>query len=210
MQRQKRKIKQIAKYIGTGLASIIIFLLTIVFITGDFGLTNYLISSAEARAFKNDNTFIDKIGLRLLYNGMIISSRLQYPQASKFLYHYCYNNGDTLFFDPKPLMKSEEVQQALKSGKKGIVFKSGPEVNKNFHFVKNTNEDLYFAFDVLHIRQTKNKIVLYDNYYFQPLNKRTKPLFEIGKIKFRLNDGLTKVAFPNAKPFVAYAEVYKN
>ncbi|RZK21282.1 MAG: hypothetical protein EOO43_10680 [Flavobacterium sp.] len=192
-----------------GLVATIAFLLMVIFVTGDLGLTNYLISAAEVRAFKNKNTAADKIGLRLLYNGMIISSRFQLPLASKCLNHYCYNNGDTLYFDPKPLLVNKEVQKAILSRKKGIVFKSGPEVNKNFHFVKTTDKDLYFAFDVLHIRQTKHKIIFYDTYYFQPLERRTRPLFEIGKIKFRLNDGLIKVAYPEAKPFVAYAEVNK-
>ncbi len=131
---------------------------------------------------------------------------VRFPLAASLLEHYCAGSADTLRFDAAPLMRDAAVQSALRANKRGIVFKKQPAQNPDYYVVGKTNLAFYYAFDLLRIKMCRKGVAFYDDYYFQPLAGNVRPLFQFGKIKVRLNDGLIKVAYPDAKPFVAYGE----
>ncbi|MBF9142018.1 hypothetical protein [Hymenobacter properus] len=177
----------------------------VLYTVGDFGLTQRVLNGVESRALAGRSTRLDQFGLRLLYGALQLGGRVVYPQAAELLGHYCGGRGDTLRFDAQPLLRHPEVQQALRLQKPGITFRhqaaAGP-----FYIARRTDWGLYYAFDLLYIRQAPGTVVFYDNYFFQPLARRSYTRFNFGRLHCKLNDGLIRVAYPQAKPFVAYAK----
>ncbi|RYY13017.1 MAG: hypothetical protein EOO36_16550 [Cytophagaceae bacterium] len=72
--------------------------------------------------------------------------------------------------------------------------------------VRKTDWPLYYTFDLLYIRQRGGKAIFYDNYFFQPVARRSYARFRVGKIGVQLNDGLIRVAYPQARAFVACSQ----
>ncbi|MBG8553849.1 hypothetical protein [Hymenobacter guriensis] len=177
-----------------------------IFVTGDFGAAQYILNGIEARALANQSTISDRLVLKALYQVMIISGKWRYPRAGEFLAYYCSGQGDTLHFDAKPLLRHPEMQLALRHHKQAITFRHQPQRNPQHHVVRHTDWDLYYAFDLLFIRQKYGRVSLYDQYYFQPLARKSHTPFHFGKIHFKLNDGLIHVAYPAAKMFTTYGE----
>jgi len=174
--------------------------------TGDFGLTQRWLNGVERRALAGRSTTADHLGLRLLYDGLWLGGQVAYPQAAQLLGHYRAGSGDTLRFDAGPLLRHPEVRQALRQGKPGITFRHQAAGTSPFHVVKKTDWPLYYAFDLLYIRQRGDKVIFYDNYFFQPVARRSYARFRVGKIGVRLNDGLIRVAYPQARAFVACSQ----
>ncbi len=173
---------------------------------GDFGLTQRVLNDVESRALAGRSTHFDRYGLRLLYGTLQLGGRVVYPQAATLLNYYCDGHGDTLHFDARPLLRHPEVQRALQLRKPGITFRHQPTAGP-FHIVRRTDWALYYAFDLLYIRQSPGTVVFYDNYFFQPLRRRSYTRFTFGRLHCKLNDGLIRVAYPQARPFVAYSAV---
>ena len=170
---------------------------------GDFGLTQRILNGIESRALASRSTRADRYGLRLLYGTLRLGGRVVYPQAAELLGHYCTGRGDTLRFDVHPLLRHPEVQQALRLQKPGITFRHQAEAGP-FYVARHTDWGLYYAFDLLYIRYTARGVVFYDNYFFQPLARRSYTPFRLGKVHLQLNDGLIRVAYPGARAFIAY------
>jgi hypothetical protein len=166
----------------------------------------YALNGVERRALAGQSTRMDRWGLQLLYGALQLGGRLVYPQAADMLEYYCAGQGDTLRFDARPLLQHPDVQQALRQHKPGITFrhqaKAGP-----FYIARHTDWEKYYAFDLLYIRQVPNGVVFYDNYFFQPLARRSYTRFQFGRLRCKLNDGLIRVAYPQAKSFIAYGKV---
>ena len=175
-------------------------------IVGDFGLTQHILNGIERRALTHQSTWGDQWGLRLLYTSLQLGGQVVYPQAADLLTYYCAGRGDTLRFDARPLLRHPEVQQALRLGKPGITFwhqqSAGP-----FYIARRTDWALYYAFDLLYIKQQPGGIVFYDNYFFQPVARRSYTRFSFGRLHCKLNDGLIRVAYPQAKSFIVYGKV---
>ncbi len=173
---------------------------------GDFGLTQHILNGVEHRALHHHSTQLDRWGLRLFYATLQVGGRILHPRAAMLLAYYCEGQGDTLHIDARPLLRHPEVQQALRLQKPGITFRhqrsAGP-----FYVARRTDWELYYAFDLLYIRQRPASIVFYDNYFFQPLAKRSYTRFHFGRVRWRLNDGLIRVAYPQAKSFIVYGKV---
>jgi hypothetical protein len=174
--------------------------------TGDFGLTQRWLNGVERRALAGRSTTADHLGLRLLYDGLWLGGRVAYPQAAELLGHYRAGTGDTLRFAAGPLLRHPEVRRALRQGRPGITFRHQAAGASPFYVVAKTDWPLYYAFDLLYIRQRDGKVVFYDNYFFQPVARRSYARFRVGKIGVRLNDGLIRVAYPQARAFVACSE----
>jgi hypothetical protein len=173
---------------------------------GDFGLTQQLLNGVERRALAHQSTWADQWGLRLLYTGLQLGGRALYPQAADLLTYYCEGRGDTLHVDARPLLRHPEVQQALRLGKPGITFRHQQSAGP-FYVARRTDWALYYAFDLLYIKQQPSGIVFYDNYFFQPVARRSYTRFSLGRLHCRLNDGLIRVAYPQAKSFIVYGKV---
>ena len=173
---------------------------------GDFRIIQRVLDGVERRALAHQSTIADHYGLRLLYATLQMGGRVVYPQAAEYLAHYCEGQGDTLRFDARPLLRHPDVQQALQLHKPGITFRhqrsAGP-----FYIVRHTDWALYYAFDLLYIKREATGVAFYDNYFFQPLARRSYTRFNFGRVHCRLNDGLIRVAYPQAKSFVLYGEV---
>ena len=180
----------------------------LLFAVGDFGLGQRILDGVERRALAERSTRADRWGLRLFYSTLQLGGRVVYPQAAKLLAHYCAGQGDTLRFDARPLLRHPEVQQALRWRKPGITFrhqaKAGP-----FYVARRTDWSLYYTFDLLHIRWVPGGVVFQDNYFFQPLARRSYTRFRFGQFHCRLNDGLVRVAYPQARSFVVRSEVMR-
>ena len=174
--------------------------------TGDFGLTQRWLNGAEQRALAGRSTLADRWGLRLLYRGLQLGGQLAYPQAAGLLGHYL-QGGDTLRFDTRPLLRHPEVQQALRQHRPGITFRHQLANGSPFYVVAKTDWPLYYAFDLLYIKYQPGGVAFYDNYFFQPVARRSYAQFGLGKVPLRLNDGLIHVAYPEARAFVAYGRV---
>ncbi|WP_152560018.1 hypothetical protein [Hymenobacter sp. IS2118] len=176
------------------------------FAVGDFGLTQKALNGMESRALAGKSTRADKWALRLLYGTLQMGGQVTYPQAAQLLDYYCAGSGDTLRFNAQPLLRHPEVQQALQQRKPGITFRhqaaAGP-----FYIARQTDWALFYAFDLLYIRRTVDQVVFYDNYFFQPLARRSYTPFRFGRLHCKLNDGLIHVAYPKSKPFIAFAKV---
>jgi hypothetical protein len=183
-------------------------LLTIGFVSivGDFGYTQRVLNGVERRALIHQSTQADKWGLRLLYTTLRLGGNIVHPQAAELLAYYCAGQGDTLHFDARPLFQHPEVQQALRLRKPGITFRH-QSVAGPFHVVRHTDWSLYYAFDLLYIRSEPDGIVFYDNYFFQPVSRRSYTRFSFGRLHCKLNDGLIRVAYPQARAFIAYGKV---
>lgn len=194
------------RFFGFGLASAALLGALAVWGTGDFGLTQRWLNGVERRALAGHSTPADHLGLRLLYDGLWLGGQVAYPQAAQLLGHYREGSGDTLRFDARPLLRHPEVRQALRQGKPGITFRQQAASASPFYVVRKTDWPLYYAFDLLYIRQRGNKVIFYDNYFFQPVARRSYARFRVGKIGVHLNDGLIKVAYPQARAFVAYSQ----
>ena len=192
---------------SSGLATSLLLTAAVVWGTGDAGLTQRWLAGAEQRALTGRSTPADRRGLRLLYQGLLLGGRLVYPQAAEFMHHYLQGSGDTVRFDTQPLLRHPEVRQALRQRKPGITFRHQPAGASPFFVVSRTDWPLYYAFELLYIIHTTSKLAFYDNYFFQPLARRSYTRFRLGKIRLRLNDGLIHVAYPRARAFVAYGEV---
>jgi hypothetical protein len=177
----------------------------VLYAVGDFGLTQRMLNDIESRALARRSTRTDQYSLRLLYGTLQLGGRVVYPQAAELLGHYCDGRGDTLRFDAQPLLRHPEVQQALRLRKPGITFRHQPAAGP-FYTARRTDWSLYYAFDLLYIRQTPGTVVFYDNYFFQPLARRSYTRFNFGRLHCKLNDGLIRVAYPQAKPFIAYSK----
>lgn len=175
-------------------------------LVGDFGLTQYVLNGAERRALTGHSILADRWGLRLLYATLRLGGRAVYPQAAELLTYYCEGHGDTLRFDARPLLRHPEVRQALRLHKPGITFRHQPSAGP-FYVARRTDWGLYYAFDLLYIKPVPHGIVFYDNYFFQPVARRSYTRFSFGRFHCKLNDGLIHVAYPQAKPFVSYAKV---
>jgi hypothetical protein len=173
---------------------------------GDFGLTQRVLNGVESRALAGQSTAADKLGLRLLYGTLQLGGQVVYPQVAELLDYYCDGRGDTLRFDAGALLQHPEVQQALRLNKPGITFRHQAEAGP-FYIARRTDWGLYYAFDLLYIRRTPGAVVFYDNYFFQPLTRRSYTRFHVGRFHCNLNDGLIRVAYPRAKPFIAYGRV---
>ena len=175
-------------------------------LAGDFGLTQQLLDGAERRALAGHPTLADKWGLRLLYTTLRVGGRVVYPQAAGLLDYYVAGQGDTLRFDALPLLRNPEVREALRLRKPGITFRHqaarGP-----FYVVRRTDWGLFYAFDLLYIQPVPGRVVFFDNYFFQPVARRSYTRFAFGRLRVKLNDGLIHVAYPHAKPFIAYGSV---
>jgi hypothetical protein len=174
--------------------------------TGDFGLTQRWLNGVERRALAGRSTAADHLGLRLLYDGLWLGGKVAYPQAAELLGHYRAGSGDTLRFAAEPLLRHPEVQQALRQGRPGITFRHHAAGASPFYIVAKTDWPLYYAFDLLYIQQRGGKVIFYDNYFFQPVARRSYARFRVGKIGVQLNDGLIRVAYPHARAFVACSE----
>jgi len=192
--------------LGFGLALLLLAGALAVWGTGDFGLTQRWLNGVERRALAGRSTAADHLGLRLLYDGLWLGGRVAYPQAAQLLGHYRAGSGDTLRFDARPLLRHPEVRQALRQGKPGITFRHQNGGTSPFYVVSKTDWPLYYAFDLLYIRQRGGQVIFYDNYFFQPVARRSYARFRVGKIGVRLNDGLIRVAYPQARSFVAYSQ----
>jgi hypothetical protein len=173
---------------------------------GDFGLMQHLLNGVEQRALAHQSTWADQWGLRVLYGGLRLGGRVVYPQAADLLAYYCEGRGDTLRFDAHPLLQHPEVQRALRLGKPGITFRHQQSAGP-FYVARRTDWALYYAFDLLYIKQQPDGIVFYDNYFFQPVARRSYTRFNFGRLHCRLNDGLIRVAYPQAKSFIVYGKV---
>ena len=197
------------RFLGFGLALVALLGALAVWGTGDFGLTQRWLNGVERRALAGRSPPADHLGLRLLYDGLWLGGKVAYPQAAQLLGHYRAGSGDTLRFDARPLLRHPEVRRALRQGKPGITFRHQTQAAgaSPFYVVKKTDWPLYYAFDLLYIRQRGDKVIFYDNYFFQPLVRRSYARFRVGKIGVRLNDGLIPVAYPQARAFVAYSQV---
>jgi hypothetical protein len=192
---------------GFGLAACLVVLALAIGVCGDGGLTQHLLNGAERRALASRSTWADQLGLRLLYGGLQLGGRVAYPQAAHLLDYYCTGWGDTLRFDARPLLRRPDVQQALREHRPGITFRHRAAGASPFYVVAKTDWPLYYAFDLLYIRYPARGVVFYDNYFFQPLARRSYTPFRLGKVRLRLNDGLIRVAYPKARAFVAYGRV---
>ena len=173
---------------------------------GDFGLTQHVLNGIERRALAHQSTRADQWGLRLFYGTLRLGGQVVYPQAADLLTYYCEGQGDTLRFDARPLLRHSEVQQALRLGKPGITFRHQKSAG-SFYVARRTDWALYYAFDLLYIRRRPDGIVFYDNYFFQPVARRSYTRFSFGRLHCRLNDGLIRIAYPQAKSFIVYGEV---
>ncbi len=195
------------RFFGLGLALSLLLGALAVWGTGDFGLTQRWLNGVEQRALAGRNTTADHLGLRLLYDGLWLGGRVAYPQAAALLGHYRAGSGDTLRFDAQPLLRHPEVQRALRQGKPGITFRHQTVGKSPFYVVRKTDWPLYYAFDLLYIQKRGDKLFFSDTYFFQPVARRSYARFRVGKIGIRLNDGLIRVAYPQARAFVAYSQV---
>ena len=202
MSRARKLLRTTA---GLGAAFLFAALIA-VFGTGDFGLTQYVLNGMEARALKQESSVLDKLALKGAYQTILLSSSDRYPLAAEMLRHYCAGSGDTLFFDAQTLLRNPEVQTALRTRKRAIAFRAQQVKNEEYYAVTKTDWPLYYAFDLLFIKTKPGKIIFYDDYSFQLVKRKSRTPFQVGKVKFRLNDGLIHVAYPTAKAFVAYAE----
>jgi len=198
------RLRQLLSLAGFGLAGSLVVLALAISLTGDGGLIQRLLNGAERRALVGRSTWADQVGLRLLYGGLQLGGQLAYPQAAHLLDYYCAGRGDTLRFDARPLLHRPDVQQALRQRRPGITFRHRAPSRSPFYVVAKTDWPLYYAFDLLYIRYTARGVVFYDNYFFQPLARRSYTPFRLGKVHLRLNDGLIRVAYPKARAFVAY------
>jgi hypothetical protein len=175
-------------------------------VVGDFGLMQRVLNGVESRALAGHSPRADRWGLQLLYTTLRLGGRVVYPQAAELLSYYCTGQGDTLHIDAAYLLQHPEVQRALRLHKPGITFRhqaaAGP-----FYVARRTDWALYYAFDLLYIRQVPGGVVFYDNYFFQPVARRSYTRFSLGRIQGKLNDGLIHVAYPKAKPFIVYGKV---
>lgn len=180
--------------------------LLVVFGTGDAGATQYLLNGMENRALTGRSNLPDKLLLRGLYRAMVLLGHFRYPRATEFLAYYIGGRGDTLRFDARPLLRHPEVQQALRLRRRAITFRQQPLARPDYYAVRRTDWDLFYAFDLLFVRRRPGRVVFYDQYYFQPLRRRSRTPFRLGKIHFKLNDGLIHVAYPEARKFTAYGE----
>jgi hypothetical protein len=203
----KKWLFRCAKYTSIFLVAFFFVLLVVVFGTGDGGCTQSTIESIEKRAFEQKSTWTDKVLLQGLYQGMVYVGYWKYPNASRFLHHYCQNEGDTLFFKADFLLQNAEVQTALQNNKNAIVFRPTHRTWESLHVSKYTHWDLFYTFDLLFIKRVGKKVIFQDHYFFRPLHKRSYTPFKVGKIRFSLNDGLIHVAYPRAKSYISYGEV---
>ncbi len=194
------------RFLGFGLLLLLLAGALAVWGTGDFGLTQRWLNGVERRALAGRSTPADHLGLRLLYDGLWLGGRVAYPQAAELLGHYRAGSGDTLRFAAGPLLQHPEVRRALRQGRPGITFRHQAAGASPFYVVRKTDWPLYYAFDLLYIRQCGGKVFFYDNYFFQPVARRSYARFRVGKIGVRLNDGLIRVAYPQARAFVACSE----
>lgn len=201
------RLRQLLRLAGFGLAGSLAVLTLAIGLTGDGGLTQRLLDGAERRALAGRSTWADQLGLRLLYGSLLLGGRVAYPQAAHLLDYYCAGRGDTLRFDARPLLRRADVQQALRQRRPGITFRHRAAGSSPFYVVPKTDWALYYAFDLLYIRYTARGVEFYDNYFFQPLARRSYTPFRLGKVHLRLNDGLIRVAYPGARSFVAYSRV---
>ncbi|RZK94761.1 MAG: hypothetical protein EOO62_30460 [Hymenobacter sp.] len=200
-KRSRRWLRQLAAAVAVGLVGG-----GVLSLAGDFGATQWVLNGVERRALAHHSTLADRWGLRLLYTALRLGGRVAYPQAAALLTHYCEGQGDTLRFDARPLLRHPEVRQALRLHKPGITFRHQQSAGP-FYVVRRTDWALYYAFDLLYIKQKANSIVFYDKYFFQPLARRSYTQYHFGRVHCRLNDGLIHVAYPQAKPFVVYGKV---
>jgi len=203
----RRRFRPLLRLLSVGLAAGLVLLTLLVGLTGDGGLTQYLLNGAERRALANHPTWADQLGLRVLYGGLQLGGRVAYPQAAHLLAYYCAGRGDTLRFEAGPLLRRPDVQQALRQHRPGITFRHQAAGKSPFYVAAQTDWPLYYAFDLLYIRYTAQGVVFYDNYFFQPLARRSYTQFRLGKVRVRLNDGLIHIAYPEARAFVSYAQV---
>jgi hypothetical protein len=178
----------------------------VLFAVGDFGLTQRVLNGVERRAIAGQSTRADKLGLQLLYSTLQLGGQVVYPQAAEMLSYYCGGGGDTLRFDARPLLQHPDVRQALRLRKPGITFRHQANAGP-FHIARRTDWERYYAFDLLYIHQVPGGVVFYDNYFFQPLARRSYTRFRFGRLQCKLNDGLIRVAYPQAKSFIAYGKV---
>lgn len=175
------------------------------YLLGDGGLSQHLLTGAEQRALAHRSTLADRLGLRMLYTALLLGGRVAYPQAAELLAYYRDGGGDTLRFDAQPLLQHPEVQQALRQHRPGITFRHQASAGP-FQVVRRTDWPLYYAFDLLYIKQVRGGVAFYDNYFFQPVARRSYTSFRFGRLHLKLNDGLIRVAYPGAKAFIAYGE----
>lgn len=203
----KKRIFRWAKYTSICLVAVCLVLLVVVFGTGDAGCTQNIVQNIEKRAFEEKNTWTDRLFLQGLYRGMVYVGYWKYPNASRFLHHYCHSKGDTLFFEADFLLQNAEVQKALQNNKNAIVFRPTHRTWESLHVSKYTHWDLFYTFDLLFIKRVGEKVIFQDHYFFRPLQKRSYTPFKVGKIRFSLNDGLIHVAYPEAKSYISYGEV---
>ncbi|MGI4872823.1 MAG: hypothetical protein ACRYFX_16820 [Janthinobacterium lividum] len=196
------RLRQTLRLLGYTLALGLLLAALVLGVTGDFGLTQHWLNGVEQRALASRSTLSDRLGLRLLYGGGQLAGRMAYPQAAGLLHHYLQGSGDTLRFDARPLLQNPDVQQALRQHKPGITFRHQSSAHNPFYVVPKTNWPLYYAFDLLYIKQEKGQVVFYDKYFFQPIARRSRTRFQLGKVSFLLNDGLLNVAYPQARAFV--------
>jgi hypothetical protein len=198
--------RNIGRWLVFGLGLLLLLGTLAVGVTGDFGLAQRWLNGVERRALAGRSTSADHLGLRLLYDGLWLGGRVAYPQAAELLGHYRAGSGDTLRFDARPLLRHPEVRRALRQGRPGIAFRHHATGAAPFYVVRQTDWPLYYAFDLLYIRQRGDKVIFYDNYFFQPLARRSYARFRVGKVGVRLNDGLIRVAYPQARAFVACSQ----
>jgi hypothetical protein len=180
---RRSHFRQLLRLSGFGLATCLLVLALVIGVLGDGGLTQRLLNGAERRALAGRSTWADQLAL---------------------LDYYCTGKGDTLRFDARPLLRHPDVQQALRQHRPGITFRHRAASKSPFYIVAKTDWPLYYAFDLLYIRYTARGVVFYDNYFFQPLARRSYTPFRLGKVRLRLNDGLIRVAYPEARAFIAY------
>ncbi|RYY15013.1 MAG: hypothetical protein EOO36_13320 [Cytophagaceae bacterium] len=199
-------LRNIGRFFGFSLALVLLAGALAVWGTGDFGLTQRWLDGVERRALAGRSTPADHLGLRLLYDGLWLGGRVAYPQAALLLGHYRAGSGDTLRFDARPLLHHPEVRQALHQGRPGITFRHQNVGASPFYVVRKTDWPLYYAFDLLYIRQRGGQVIFYDNYFFQPVARHSYARFRVGKIGVQLNDGLIRVAYPQARAFVACSQ----
>jgi hypothetical protein len=100
-----RRLRPLLRLVGFGLATGLALLTLLIGITGNGGLTQYLLNGAERRARASRPTRADRLGLQL-------GGRVAYPQAAHLLAYYCAGQGDMLRFDAAPPRRAASTAAA--------------------------------------------------------------------------------------------------
>lgn len=166
--------------------------------TTGYNLNSY-IENITTKSSQGTLSTFDKTVLHTGLLAGVATSQVQYPEASRLLYHYVYGDGSTLKLSSSYFKESSYLQNTISRLGEG---EHGPITLK-----QSDDWRLSLVLNPYYLTVTEQEVRLYHpQIAFEPVKSTNKvmTIVPVGKLRLKVYDNL--ISALNPKPFYTYSE----